>query len=157
MSLHIERRSFDDPVAARLVDDLFTDLAARYGPEDDGGEGWRSEVTPEKVTPPEGTFLVATWEGEPVGCGALKRLGDGVAEVKRMYTAPAGRQRGVARAVLGRLEIEARALGYATLRLETGEAQPEAVALYDSAGWTRIAPYGRYKDDPRSICFEKRV
>jgi GNAT superfamily N-acetyltransferase len=72
-----------------------------------------------------------------------------------MYTAPEARRRGVSRAVLERLELIAAELGYRRLRLETGTAQPEAVALYESHGWERITPYGRYKDSPSSVCFAK--
>jgi GNAT superfamily N-acetyltransferase len=157
VSLVIERVALDDPVATALVEELFDDLNVRYGEEDDGGVGWRAEVTPEKVAPPDGAFLVAWVDGEPVGCGALKRLGADVGEIKRMYVAKRGRRRGVARAMLTRLEDEARALGYRALQLETGEVQQEAVALYASAGWTRIPSYGRYQTDPRSICFEKSL
>lgn len=153
--MSVERVSLDDPVARALVDHLFEELNERYGAEEDGGAGWYAEVTAEKVAPPDGVFLVARWDGEPVGCGAIKRLDAGVGEVKRMYTAPAGRRKGVARSLLAQLEVEARALGYRALQLETGEEQPEAVALYDSAGWSRIPTYGRYRDDPRSICFRK--
>jgi GNAT superfamily N-acetyltransferase len=155
MSLTIEARSFDDADAGRLVRMLFDDLNERYEDEDDGDDGWWAEVTVAKVAPPDGVFLVALWEGEAVGCGALKRLDAATGEVKRMYTAPAGRRRGVARAVRTRIEDEARTLGYSALQLETGGPQHEAVALYESAGWTRIPPYGRYRDDPRSICFRK--
>jgi len=148
---------YDDPVAVALVAQLHRDLDERYGAEDDGGEGWLAEVTREKVRPPDGVFLVARVDGEPVGCGALKRLDATTGEIKRMFTAPSGRRRGVGRALLARLEDEARALGYETLKLETGEEQPEAVAMYESSGWTRIPPYGRYSDDPRSICFTKSL
>ncbi len=143
-------------MARALVDQLFDDLNERYGDED-GDAGWYSEITAAKVAPPDGVFLVARWDDEPVGCGALKRLDATTGEIKRMYTAPAGRRRGVARAVLTRLEEEARRLGYETLQLETGRPQQEAVALYESGGWTAIPPYGRYRDDPRSLCFRKEL
>jgi GNAT superfamily N-acetyltransferase len=109
------------------------------------------------VQPPHGFFLVALDEdtGAALACGGLKRLDDTTGEIKRMYTAPAGRRRGIGRALLARLEGEARALGYASLQLETGGPQHEAVALYESAGWTSIPPYGRYSSDPRSLCFRK--
>ena len=149
--------TLDDPAAVALVEELFDELNERYGAEDDGGAGWRAEVSADKVAAPDGVFLVAHLDGEPVACGAIKRLDGNTGEVKRMYTAPRGRKRGIARVVLRRLEDEARALGYRALQLETGEEQPEAVALYDSAGWTRIAPYGRYQTDPRSICFRKEL
>lgn len=157
MSVEIVAVPLADPVASRLVDELLDDLNERYGEEEDGGAGWRAEVTPEKVAPPHGVFLVALVDGEPVGCGALKRMDDTTGEIKRMFVSARGRRRGVARALLSRLEEEARDLGYAWLQLETGEAQPEAVGLYDTAGWTRIPPYGRYRDDPLSICFAKQL
>jgi ribosomal protein S18 acetylase RimI-like enzyme len=65
-----------------------------------------------------------------------------------MYVAPAVRRRGIARALLSRLEIEARALGASVLRLETGLHQPEAIALYESAGYVEIEPFGYYANAP---------
>ena len=148
---------YDHPDAAALVDALFHDLNERYGAEEDDGEGYLGEVTPEKVAPPDGVFLVAYLDGAPVACGGIKRWSGTTAEVKRMYTAPAGRRRGAARAVLRELEASARTLGYTAVRLETGDEQPEALRLYESAGYGRITPYGRYRDDPRSKCFEKAL
>jgi GNAT superfamily N-acetyltransferase len=72
-----------------------------------------------------------------------------------MYTATSARRRGVSRAVLTRLEEIAAELGYRRIQLETGTAQPEAMALYASHGWRRIEPYGRYSDSPSSVCFAK--
>ena len=74
-----------------------------------------------------------------------------------MYTAPTARRRGISRALLGRLEEIASDLGYRRLQLETGTGQPEAMALYESAGWHRITPYGHYKDSPDSVCFAKEL
>jgi hypothetical protein len=72
-----------------------------------------------------------------------------------MWTAPDARRRGHGARVLAWLEQAATERGYASLRLETGTEQPEAVALYQRAGYRRIAPYGPYRGDPRTICFEK--
>jgi GNAT superfamily N-acetyltransferase len=72
-----------------------------------------------------------------------------------MYTAAHARRRGISRLLLTRLEEIAAELGYGRIQLETGTAQPEAVALYESAGWHRIAPYGHYKGSPESVCFAK--
>ena len=80
-------------------------------------------------------------DGEPVCVGAIKRLDEGVAEIKRMYVAPAGRSRGVARALLAALEDAARDLGYVVVRLDTGAHQPHAKALYASAGYREIGNY----------------
>jgi len=65
------------------------------------------------------------------------------------------RRRGHSRRVLSALEAAAADRGYALLKLETGIEQPEAVALYRSAGYAQIEKYGRYRDDPRSICMAK--
>jgi GNAT superfamily N-acetyltransferase len=120
-------------------------------------------VTADLVRPPHGGFVVAWLDGDPVGCGAVKPLFDldtherieGVGEIKRMYTAPRARRRGISRMVLARLEDIAGGLGYRRLVLETGTAQPEAVELYASAGWSRVTPYGRYRASPWSVCFAK--
>lgn len=103
-----------------------------------------------------GLFLVAYAGALPAGCGALRREGD-AAEIKRMYVADGFRRRGVARAVLRRLEAEARERGFTRAILETGINQPEAIALYRSAGWREIPAYGLYVDEPVSVCFEKEL
>jgi putative acetyltransferase len=74
-----------------------------------------------------------------------------------MYVVPAARGRGLSRQILAALEEEARTLGYALVRLETGHLQPEAIALYASAGFGPIPRYGPYSSDDRSVCFEKRL
>lgn len=154
--MNIERRAYDDPAVEGLIQQLLVDLDERYGAqEDDDASGWIAEVTPAKVVPPDGVFLVAHVDGEPIGCGGVKRFDAITAEVKRMYTAPRGRRQGVARSILEQLEDEARALGYTKIRLETGTAQPEAMRLYESMDYAAIPSYGRYSADPRSRCFEK--
>ncbi len=93
---------------------------------------------PRELAPPGGTFL-AGWHGEaPVCCGGFKRLADGACEIKRMYVVPESRGRGVARALLGELEARAQALGYVIARLDSGDRQPHALALYASAGYREI-------------------
>ena len=79
------------------------------------------------------------------------------AEIKRMYTAPSARGTGVGRAILERLEAVAAELGYRDVLLETGLAQPEAIALYASHGWHRIEPYGHHRESPWSVCFAKAL
>ncbi|MEQ1788051.1 MAG: GNAT family N-acetyltransferase [Acidimicrobiales bacterium] len=154
---------YDGPVAVLLVHALMRELNERYADIDEvdgpGDEEYLAEVTADMVRAPHGTFVVAWLDGEPAGCGALKPLDRDptVGEVKRMYTAPAARRRGVSRALLERLEEVAVELGYARLQLETGTAQPEAMALYASAGWHRIPPYGHYKDSSESVCFAKEL
>jgi GNAT superfamily N-acetyltransferase len=108
--------------------------------------------------PPSGTFLVGEVGGQPVACGGVRGCEggpEGVGEIKRMYVDPSVRGRGLGRRLLAALEEEARRLGYGRLWLETGTAQPEAVHLYATSGWTPIPGYGEYKDEADSRCFEK--
>jgi putative acetyltransferase len=95
--------------------------------------------------------------GTPLGCGGLRPMEPGAAELKRMYTRPEARNRGVARAILERLEAEARDCGIGVLRLETGASQPEAQRLYESAGYQPIPCFGAYAAEPLSRCYERRL
>jgi GNAT superfamily N-acetyltransferase len=147
--LELVARCIDDPEAAALVDALLDDLAGRYG----GRDAFHPD--PASLAPPDGVFVVARLDGVPAGCGGFRRFADGVAEIKRMYVAPEARRRGVGQAVLADLEARARALGYGSIRLETGTNQPEAMALYEAAGYRAMVPYGHYRESPMSRCFEK--
>jgi GNAT superfamily N-acetyltransferase len=144
----------EDPhgdIALHLVRSLSAELGARYGGDGSGA------FSPADVQVPGGAFVVA-WLGErPVGCGALRPLERGIGEVKRMFVEPSARRQGVARRILEELEAIAPRLGYRALRLETGPRQPEAISLYQSAGYRRVHCYGRYVDNPLSVCFEKRL
>ena len=152
---------YDGAVAVALVQALLLDLNERYADVDDAedpdDDDYLAEVTPAMVRPPLGTFLVAWLDATPAGCGALKPLDSdpSVGEIKRMYTAPSARRQGVSRRLLEHLERAAAELGYRRIQLETGLAQPEAMALYESHGWHRITPYGHYKHSPQSVCFAK--
>ena len=97
--------------------------------------------------------------GVPVACGGWRSHGDdGVtAEVKRMYVAPEARRRGIARRVLAALEDSARAAGRRRIILETGDRQPEAVKLYETAGYERIENFGFYRDSPNCISFGRSL
>jgi GNAT superfamily N-acetyltransferase len=97
-------------------------------------------LTDEEMTPPAGYFFLARLDGRPVGCGALKRVGD-VGEIKRMWTAPSARWIGVARKLLRALERTASAQKLVSLRLDTNRALPEAHALYRREGFVETAPF----------------
>lgn len=112
------------------------------------------------ATPASGTYLVylvAYLDGEPLGCGALRPLEEAVVEVRRMFVAKHARRRGLGRAILRALEVAAGRFGYTYMRLETGNRQLPARALYASYGFARIEPFGEYVDDLTSICYEKAV
>ena len=92
-----------------------------------------------------------------MACGAVRLIGTGVAEIKRMYVRPSSRGLGLGRTMLAALEAEAKSLGALQLVLETGERQPEALGLYESAGFRRIEPYGEYVGSPFSVCMAKQL
>jgi GNAT superfamily N-acetyltransferase len=98
-------------------------------------------LVPDELRGPDGAYLVGYLGTEAVAGGGLRRLDDGVAEIKRMFVRPAARSRGVARALLGALEQTARELGYERIRLDTGPRQIHGLALYRSAGYVDVPPY----------------
>lgn len=106
-------------------------------------------------------FFTASVDGDLAGCGGVGFY-DGFAEVKRMFTRPEARGRGVAMAVLDHLERTAKDAGYAVLRLETGIHQHEAIALYERAGFERCQAFGDYRNLPpgaieTSLFYEKSI
>ena len=96
---------------------------------------------PGKYAPPKGRLLLARDGREAAGCVALRDLGGGIAEMKRMFIPVRFRGRGIGRALAERLLLEARAAGYERMRLDTSFRQTEALSLYERAGFRRIAPY----------------
>jgi putative acetyltransferase len=162
-ALDIAPEPLTSATATALITDLNAELSALY-PEP-GATHFR--IHPSDVAPGAGIFVVARWQGRPVGCGALRsvrdaalvrELGSGAAELKRMYVAPDSRGRGIGRALLDRLEVEARTLGISRLVLETGTRQLEAIALYRHAGFTEIPGYGEYIMSPgTSVCMSKKL
>jgi len=138
-------------VGAALVGAQWRELMARYGVP----ETTSDDLAADHLEPPDGVFVVA-WDGDTaVGCGGVRKHDATTGEVKRMYVAPEARRRGVSRAVLRELEGRARVIGYTRLVLETGTMQPEAIALYESEGYTRIAGYGYYGDATHVRCYAK--
>jgi putative acetyltransferase len=106
---------------------------------------------------PGSVYLIAFSAGNPVGCGALRKIDAVTGEVRRMYVLSSARRAGIGRALLGRLEEEADKLGYTLLKLQTGNRQLPAMTLYESYGFTRIPPFGSYVNDPISVCYAKKV
>jgi GNAT superfamily N-acetyltransferase len=147
--LRIETAPFDHPDAAALRAAQRAELAVRYGTPD-------SEPGPALTVADTAVFLLARdVQGRAVGCGALRELGGGLGEVKRMYVVSERRRSGVAAAVLAALEAEAFTWGWTHLRLETGTLQPDAIAFYERHGYRRIENYGPYVGEPLSVCYER--
>jgi GNAT superfamily N-acetyltransferase len=128
-----------DPAVAPLLAGLDEEYRSRYGSND---ELRRAQV--EEFDPPEGMFVVLHDGKVTAAGGGFRAHAEHVCEVKRMWTNPAYRRRGLAARVLEELEEAAQDAGYRRLLLETGPSQPEATALYLGRGYTRIPPYGPY-------------
>jgi GNAT superfamily N-acetyltransferase len=149
--IKIKMTAFDEPAVQALLVEVLGDLSQRYG-----GNGDDTPVAADEFTPPSGAFFVAGDGERLVGCAGWRRHG-GDAELKRMYISPAIRGRGLGRRMLATIEESARAAGCARLILETGDKQPEAIALYESAGYVRIEDFGYYKDYPDVLSYAKKL
>ena len=101
--------------------------------------------------------VVAYDSGQPAGCGAIKEYAPGVMEIKRMFTRPQSRGRGIASTVLCELETWAGELAYKKCILETGKKQEEAIGLYKKNGYALIPNFGQYAGIENSVCFEKEL
>ncbi len=139
-----------DPAFRSLVVELDKDLAIRDGDE----HAFFAQYN--KLDEIKHVVLVMNGD-QPAGCGALKQLDTNTVEIKRMFTAPAHRQQGIASTVLLELERWATQLGYTRCVLETGKLQPEAIALYTKHGYDPIPNYGPYITVESSLCFAKQL
>lgn len=110
----------------------------------------------EALQQPNVTFLIADADGEPAGCGAFVNHGD-YAEIKRMFVAHMYRGLKLGRRILDDLETRIGTAGITVARLETGVSQPEAIGLYEKAGYRRCGPFGSYQEDPLSVFMEKKL
>jgi GNAT superfamily N-acetyltransferase len=158
--MNIRRVRFDHPDAVKLNDEVQAEYGRRYG--DDGDA---TVLAVEDFDPPGGVYLIAYDEYDrPVATGGWRSQDsngegneDGDAEVKRMFVIEEMRGRGLARRILAELEEDARMAGRVRMVLETGTAQPEAVALYTSSGYEPCAKFGYYRHHEQSLCFAKRL
>lgn len=143
------------PIAVAAMSAYFAELDERFVDGFDPGDTLTADAP--HFDPPSGAFVIARTRavGEVVGCGGLQRLSDGIAEIKRMWIAPAWRGRGIAGALLRDLEARARAAGYETVRLDTNATLVEAIAMYGRHGYASI---DRYNDNPYAQrWFEKPI
>jgi ribosomal protein S18 acetylase RimI-like enzyme len=149
--LLIESRPYDDADVVRLVEQVQQEYVVRYGGPDEAA------VELDEFAPPNGVFLVGLVDGEPAATGGWRRIDDGVVEIKRMYVAPHARGHGFARRLLAELEAAAAASGAAQAVLNTGNQQPEAIALYESSGYRRVPAFGHYACQPGALFYGKEL
>jgi DNA-binding MarR family transcriptional regulator/GNAT superfamily N-acetyltransferase len=149
----IERVDPASDSARWCVAQYFAELATRFEHGYDPAKGLPADDAEQR--PPQGAFLVATVDGEPVACGGLKRISSGVGWIKRMWVASTARGLGLGRRMLAALEGEARELGLTKVQLETNRSLVEAIQLYRSAGYIEVPPFNAepYGDH----WFEKRL
>lgn len=148
--IRLTRTNSSDPDFISLVKKLDAELTIRNGREHSFYDQF-NKIDLIK-------YVVLAYENEqPVACGGMKEYEPGTMEIKRMYTEPESRGKGIAGFVLTELEIWAIKLGYSRCILETGKRQPEAIALYKSAGYTIIPNYGQYVGVENSVCFENKL
>ena len=133
-----------------LVTELDKDLSVRDGEE----HGFYSQYN--KLDHIK-HVVVAYFENKAVGCGAFKEYEPGAVEIKRMFVLPEYRGQGIALQVLSKLEQWASSLNYNASILETGKKQPEAIALYQKAGYGIIPNYGQYVGIENSVCMRKTI
>jgi len=152
--LRIEQVAIDHPDARLLIEAVQEEYVVRYGGRDD------TPVEPAEFVSPQGAFYLGYQHGDPVMCGAwrfrddVSCLGsDRPAEVKRMYVVPSARRGGLARLMLSHLEATARSAGAEVMIMETGTAQPEAMGLYEAAGYQRVTSFGHYRNAPENRCY----
>lgn len=156
-TLEIVRVDYGHPDAMRLIEEVQAEYVVRYGGRDE------TPLDPLMFAPPAGSFFVGYVHGDAVATGAWRRSGiealgtRRTAEVKRMYVVPRAQRAGHARRMLAHLEASARDAGFEAMVLETGDKQPEAIALYTGVGYERIASFGHYKDSPSNRCFARRI
>jgi GNAT superfamily N-acetyltransferase len=136
--IEIKRVRGDDPAALAIVAAMEAWVTENFGPTTPDRT---STVRAEEMAPPGGVFVVVEVDGRVVAGGGVRRLGEGVGEIKRMFVLPEARRQGHARRLLEGLEAAARDLGYARLRLDTAQSMTTAMRLYRRAGYRDIPDY----------------
>jgi GNAT superfamily N-acetyltransferase len=145
-SLRFEWWDPEEPPAADLLAEMRDELNGVY---ETFSRLDNPVLVPSELRPPGGAYLVGFVGTEPVAGGGVRRLADGIGEIKRMFVRPPARSRGAAGALLAALESAALSLGYTTVRLDTGPKQGHALRLYRRAGYVDVEPYN---DNPFA-CF----
>ena len=144
----VERGDPRDPQVTALLQASHALMESLFPPEDN------HYLSIDALCVPEVHFFAARDGDTVLGCGAFKTMGD-YGEVKSMFTAEAGRGKGVASAILTQIDAQARELGLASLKLETGDLLHAAHKLYAKHGFILCGPFGDSEENKSSIFMEK--
>lgn len=144
-----------DPLAEPLLAELTIEYSQRYGGTEAGVASWLRGHPADEFAAPGGALLIGLLGDEPVTGGAFQRYDEDTAELKRIWTDSGHRQRGYAKALLGALEAVIAERGYRRIYLTTGDRQPEAEALYESTGYTRLTEPLPAEGHIHPIAFQK--
>ena len=155
MTIALERATAPTPEIVALLGALNRALDVGYAPDQ------KHALSVDQLFQPNIQFFVAHLDGAAVACGGIGFY-DGYAELKRMYAKPEVRGKGVAKAVLARLETEARDVGIMIVRIETGNLQHEAMRFYEREGYAKCSAFGPYASMPpsaiaTSVFYEKSL
>ncbi|MEN6636048.1 MAG: GNAT family N-acetyltransferase [Clostridiaceae bacterium] len=148
--LTLARTNGSDPAFCAMIAELDGELNERYGAQMEffGPHNHSADVQ---------HALVLRWEGVPAGCGCFKSFSADTVEMKRIFVQRAFRGKRLARALMAELEAWAHEVGYTFAVLETGVLQPEAIRLYEAAGYTCIPNYPPYVGVKESVCYRKKL
>src|SRR5947207_8949995 len=153
-TVNIRPATLTSPDATRLIAALNAELTAMF-PEPGATH---FSLAGAQVAAGDGAFLVAYLDDMAVGCGAVRRLDEATAEIKRMYVDTSVRGRGIGRVLVEALECEARLVGVTRIVLETGTRLASAIKLYEAMGYARIPLFGEYLSSPNtSLCLGKSL
>jgi GNAT superfamily N-acetyltransferase len=151
LSVEITSEHPASPDATALIAELDAHLEPLYARESRHGFSV-ARLIAERVA-----FFVIRADGSPAGCGGIKLFDGEYGEIKRMYVRPQFRGQKLGKQMLDHLADYAASHGINLLRLETGIHQLAAIRLYEQEGFRRIPPFGSYRADPVSVCYEKRL
>ena len=140
-----------DPALLGLLQQLDSYLSGLYPAESNYA------LSLEALRQAYAVFVLAFVDDQVAGCGGFVKEDDQHAELKRMIVLPAFRGRAIGSRILVELESLVRAAGPHVARLETGISQPDAIRLFEKAGYHRRGPFGNYPDDPLSVFMEKAL
>jgi putative acetyltransferase len=151
MTTTLKRTTSENSDFQNLVRLLDADLKLRDGEEDHSFYSQFNKI--DKIK----NAVVCYADDLPIGCGAFKAYDETSVEIKRMFVEPGFRGKGIAATILKELELWAAEINYSVAVLETGKRQPEAIALYQKAGYTIMPNFGQYENVENSVCMKKGI